>query len=37
MFEAVLLYLQRVVEGTIQLLHRHFDGSLQRKVQVFVR
>lgn len=29
MFEAVLLYLQRMVEGSIQLLHSHLDGTLQ--------
>lgn len=28
-FQTVLLDLQRVVEGSIQLLHRHFDGTLQ--------
>lgn len=28
-FEAVLLDLQHVVEGSIQLLYRHFDGTLQ--------
>lgn len=30
-FQAVLLDLQRVVEGPIQLLHRHFDRALQAK------
>ena len=29
MFEAVLLDLQRVVEGSIELLHSHFDWTLQ--------
>ena len=28
-FQAVLLDLQRVVEGSIQLLHCHFDRALQ--------
>lgn len=30
-FEAVLLYLQSVIERPIQLLHCHLDGTLQKK------
>lgn len=30
MLEAVLFNLQRVVEGSVQLLDSHFDGALRR-------
>lgn len=33
MFETVLFYLQSVIEGPIQLLYCHLDGTLQEKTQ----
>lgn len=35
-FEAVLLYLQRVIEGSIQLLHSHLNWTLQGNRQSHV-
>lgn len=37
MLQAVLLYLQRVVEGAIQLLDRHLDGALRRQEEKLER
>lgn len=36
MFQAVLLDLQRVVEGSIQLLHGHFDGTLNGNIHMTI-